>query len=211
MKIEAITLREIHLPLVNFFETSFHRLYSRRILLVTVHSEGIDGWGESVVGEDPFYSSEWIDSAWPTLSQYLIPALLGKRIDTARLPAAIRQGSSASHGQGRAGKRSVGRGSHAKTAAAVEIAGRDTSADSLRRLHRYSGFGGAIVREDSDRTGRRLSPHKNQSQTWMGRQRSRTHPLALGGYYSELRREFRLHTRSGKTPAQVRPVQSADD
>ena len=42
MKIEAITLREIHLPLVHFFETSFGRLYSRRILLVTVHSEGID-------------------------------------------------------------------------------------------------------------------------------------------------------------------------
>jgi O-succinylbenzoate synthase len=84
MKIEGITLREIHLPLVHFFETSFGRLYSRRILLVTVHSEGIDGWGESVVGEDPFYSSEWIDSAWPTLTQYLIPALLGKRIDTAR-------------------------------------------------------------------------------------------------------------------------------
>jgi o-succinylbenzoate synthase len=84
MKIEAITLREIHMPLVHFFETSFHRLYARRILLVTVHSEGVDGWGESVVGEDPFYSSEWIESAWPTLIQYLIPALLGKRIESAR-------------------------------------------------------------------------------------------------------------------------------
>ena len=84
MKIEAITLREIHMPLVHFFETSFGRTYSRRILLVTVHSEGADGWGESVVGEDPFYSSEWIESAWPTLKQYLIPALLGKRIDSAR-------------------------------------------------------------------------------------------------------------------------------
>ena len=84
MKIEAITLREIHLPLVHFFETSFGRLYSRRILLVTVHSEGVDGWGESVVGEDPFYSSEWIDSAWPTLTQYLVPALLGQRIEFAR-------------------------------------------------------------------------------------------------------------------------------
>jgi O-succinylbenzoate synthase len=84
MKIEAVTLREIHLPLVHFFETSFGRLYSRRILLVTVHSEGIDGWGESVVGEDPFYSSEWIDSAWPTLTQYLIPALLGQHLETAR-------------------------------------------------------------------------------------------------------------------------------
>ena len=84
MKIDAITLREIHLPLVNFFETSFGRTYSRRILLVTVHAEGVEGWGECVAGENPFYSSEWIESAWPTLTQYLIPALLGKRLDSAR-------------------------------------------------------------------------------------------------------------------------------
>jgi O-succinylbenzoate synthase len=84
MKIEAITLREVHLPLVHFFETSFGRTYSRRILLTTIHSDGIEGWGESVVGEDPFYSSEWIDSAWPTLTQYLIPMLLGKNIDSGR-------------------------------------------------------------------------------------------------------------------------------
>ena len=89
MKIEAITLREIQMPLVHFFETSFSRLYSRRILLVTVHSEGIDGWGESVVGEDPFYSSEWIDSAWPTLTEYLIPVLLGQRIESGRDCAAL--------------------------------------------------------------------------------------------------------------------------
>ena len=84
MKIEAITLREIHMPLVHFFETSFGRTYSRRILLVTAHCEGVDGWGESVVGENPYYSSEWIDSAWPTMTQYLIPALLGKRLESAR-------------------------------------------------------------------------------------------------------------------------------
>ncbi|HVN17745.1 MAG TPA: o-succinylbenzoate synthase [Dongiaceae bacterium] len=84
MKIEAITLREIHLPLVHFFETSFHRLYHRRIVLVTVHSDGIEGWGESVFGEDPFYSSEWIESAWPTLTQYLIPCLLGQKIESGR-------------------------------------------------------------------------------------------------------------------------------
>src|ERR1700690_4252446 len=89
MKIEAITLREIQMPLVHFFETSFGRTYSRRILLITVHSEGVDGWAESVVGEDPFYSSEWIETAWPTLMQYLIPALLGKRIESARDCAAL--------------------------------------------------------------------------------------------------------------------------
>ena len=84
MKIEAITLREIHMPLVHFFETSFGRTYSRRILLLTVHSEGVEGWGESVVGEDPYYSSEWIETAWPTLIHYLIPAMLGKRIESGR-------------------------------------------------------------------------------------------------------------------------------
>src|SRR5262252_1613740 len=84
MKIEAITLREIQMPLVHFFETSFSRTYSRRILLVTVHCEGVDGWGESVVGEDPFYSSEWIESALPTLKHYLVPSLLGKKIESAR-------------------------------------------------------------------------------------------------------------------------------
>jgi len=84
MKIEAITIREIHMPLVHFFETSFGRTYGRRILLTTVHCEGVDGWGECVVGEDPFYSSEWIESAWPTLKQYLIPPLLGKSLESAR-------------------------------------------------------------------------------------------------------------------------------
>ena len=77
------------MPLVHFFETSFGRTYSRRILLITVHSEGVDGWAESVVGEDPFYSSEWIETAWPTLMQYLIPALLGKRVESARDCAAL--------------------------------------------------------------------------------------------------------------------------
>ncbi len=84
MKIEAITLREIRMPLVHFFETSFGRTYSRTILLATVHCEGVDGWGECVAGENPFYSSEWIESAWPTLVEHLIPPLLGRCIESAR-------------------------------------------------------------------------------------------------------------------------------
>lgn len=92
MKIEAVTLREIHMPLVHFFETSFGRTYSRRILLVTVHAEGVEGWGECVAGEDPFYSSEWIESAWPTLTKYLIPELLGKQIESGReCPALLKR------------------------------------------------------------------------------------------------------------------------
>ena len=83
MKIEAITLREIHMPLVHFFETSFGRTYSRRILLVSVLSEGINGWGECVAGEDPFYSDEWVETAWPTIKGFLAPAILGRNLFSA--------------------------------------------------------------------------------------------------------------------------------
>ena len=89
MKIEAITLREIQMPLVHFFETSFGRTYSRRILLVTAHCDGVEGWGECVAGEDPFYSSEWAESAWPTIVRYLAPAVLGRNVESARDCAAL--------------------------------------------------------------------------------------------------------------------------
>jgi len=84
MKIESITLREIHMPLVHFFETSFGRVYSRRILLVSIDSEGVRGWGECVAGEDPFYSAEWIETAWPTIAEYLAPALLSSDVPSGR-------------------------------------------------------------------------------------------------------------------------------
>src|SRR5579885_2104612 len=89
MKIEAITLREIQMPLVHFFETSFVRIYSRRIFLVSVDCEGVLGWGECLAGEDPYYSSEWIDSAWPTMTRYLAPALLGKNVAQGREAAGL--------------------------------------------------------------------------------------------------------------------------
>jgi len=84
MKIESITLREIHMPLVNFFETSFGRVYSRRILLVSIQADGVRGWAECVAGEDPFYSSEWIESAWPTIKHYLAPVLLAGDVSSGR-------------------------------------------------------------------------------------------------------------------------------
>jgi O-succinylbenzoate synthase len=84
MKIEAITLREIQMPLVHFFETSFGRTYSRRIILLTAHCDGVNGWSECVAGEDPFYSSEWTESAFLTLTRYLVPVVLGRTLDSAR-------------------------------------------------------------------------------------------------------------------------------
>src|SRR5258708_1260416 len=84
MKIESVTLREIHMPLVHFFETSFGRVYGRRILLVSVEADGVRGWGECVAGEDPFYSSEWTETAWPTIKQYLAPLVLQSELSAGR-------------------------------------------------------------------------------------------------------------------------------
>ena len=81
MKIEVITLREIHMPLVHFFETSFGRTTERRILLLTLHTDAAEGWGECVAGEDPFYSEESVDTASYAIERYLAPALLGKNIE----------------------------------------------------------------------------------------------------------------------------------
>jgi o-succinylbenzoate synthase len=88
LKVEAVTLREIQMPLVHFFETSFGRTYDRRILLLTAHCEGIDGWSECVAGETPSYSSEWLDSAWATIKQHLLPLVFGRWLNSGRESAA---------------------------------------------------------------------------------------------------------------------------
>jgi len=76
MKINRITLREIRLPLVDFFETSFGRTQERRVLLVEIQGGDAVGWGECVAGEGPFYSDETVDTAWSILTQLILPSVL---------------------------------------------------------------------------------------------------------------------------------------
>ena len=84
MIIESIELREIRLPLIHFFETSFGRTTERRILLVRVaDSDGAEGWGECTAGEGPFYSYEWTENAWTTIHEFLAPMVIGKNIESA--------------------------------------------------------------------------------------------------------------------------------
>jgi O-succinylbenzoate synthase len=75
MRIDAIILRELHLPLVRPFETSFGVTRNRRILLAEIRSEGLTGWGECTAGERPFFSPESTDSAWQVIVQELGPML----------------------------------------------------------------------------------------------------------------------------------------
>jgi O-succinylbenzoate synthase len=81
MKIDAIILRELHLPLVRPFETSFGVTRNRRILLAEIRSEGLTGWGECTAGERPFFSGESTDSAWAAIVNELGPMLAAETPD----------------------------------------------------------------------------------------------------------------------------------
>ncbi|MGE5489144.1 MAG: o-succinylbenzoate synthase [bacterium] len=82
-RIERVRLRQIRLPLVQPFETSFGRTTERRILLVEVLADGISGWGEVTASEHPFYNEEWTESAWLILLRYAAPRLLGRELSSA--------------------------------------------------------------------------------------------------------------------------------
>jgi len=83
MKLQKITLREIRMPLVTPFETSFGRLTDRRMLIVEAHADGISGWGESVAGEGPFYAPETVETAWLILRDFIWPLLKDREFATA--------------------------------------------------------------------------------------------------------------------------------
>jgi O-succinylbenzoate synthase len=83
MRLKKITLREIHLPLIAPFQTSFSETSLRRILLVETDVDGVSGWGESTAGEDPFYSYETVETAWHIIRDFLWPILKEKEIASA--------------------------------------------------------------------------------------------------------------------------------
>lgn len=87
MRIERIELRELHMPLVSFFETSFGRTVERRIVLVRVDADGLTGWGEVTCGERPFFTYETPETAWHILRDFLIPWTIGKPWDSPSLLA----------------------------------------------------------------------------------------------------------------------------
>jgi O-succinylbenzoate synthase len=87
MKIDRIELREIHLPLIAPFETSFGVTTGRRIILAKVFAEGLYGWGECTCGEGPFYNHEATDTAWLVLKEFVAPMTLGREITAAEQAA----------------------------------------------------------------------------------------------------------------------------
>ena len=78
MKITRAVLRELPLRLKEYFEISSGGKQDRRILLLTLEGDGVEGWGACVVGEDPGYSYETTDTAWHLLTDFILPAVVGR-------------------------------------------------------------------------------------------------------------------------------------
>jgi O-succinylbenzoate synthase len=83
IQLERITLRQIRMPLLNVFETSFGRTTERHMVLVEVSAGGVSGWGEVTAGENPFYNEEWTESAWLIVRDYAAPRVLNHKFESA--------------------------------------------------------------------------------------------------------------------------------
>ena len=78
MRIDAVELRRIHLPLVTPFRTSFGTQTERDVLLIRVCTTGAEGWGECVAMEEPLYSSEYVDGAAAVIRSHLVPRVFAR-------------------------------------------------------------------------------------------------------------------------------------
>lgn len=79
--LDRIVLREIRLSLREPFRISSGEMKERRILLCELFDrDGARTWSECVVDDEPNYSPETLDTAWPTIVRVLAPRLLGRAI-----------------------------------------------------------------------------------------------------------------------------------
>jgi len=90
VKLNSVELHRIKLTLVAPFETSFGVQTERDVLLLKAITDTGEGWGECVAGEEPTYSSEYVEGAQEVLIRHLIPRLLNREISLADVARILR-------------------------------------------------------------------------------------------------------------------------
>lgn len=80
VRLDALELRLVRLPLLEPFEVSFGRMETRLIFLLRLGAGSHFGWGECVAWEAPMYSYETVGTARHVIRDYLAPAILGQEI-----------------------------------------------------------------------------------------------------------------------------------
>jgi len=86
MKLQALELRRIEMPLVAPFRTSFGTEVARDILLLKAIADECEGWGECCAPREPLYSSEYVAACEHVVRHHLLPRLLeAPELDAAQI------------------------------------------------------------------------------------------------------------------------------
>jgi O-succinylbenzoate synthase len=56
---------------------------TRPCLIVRLAGSGVEGWGECVAGDGPWYSYETVETAWHVTESFIVPALVGQDVGDA--------------------------------------------------------------------------------------------------------------------------------
>ncbi len=78
MRVDRAELRQIELPLIFPFETSFGREETKSCVLVRLFADGLEGWGEAPAASAPLYNEETVGTAWHVLEEFVLPRVLGR-------------------------------------------------------------------------------------------------------------------------------------
>jgi O-succinylbenzoate synthase len=92
MRLERVEVRQLSLPLLHPFETSFGRTTHKDFLLLAVSADGVTGYAESVADSDPYYLPETNATVLHILKDFLVPLAFGLELSHPRelLPALAR-------------------------------------------------------------------------------------------------------------------------
>ena len=81
MHVDEVELRIVRLPYKSVFKTSFAAESEKTAVIVTVRSDGVEGYGESVMDHLPSYREESIVGALHVIREALVPWLLSYGCD----------------------------------------------------------------------------------------------------------------------------------
>ncbi|MGI8794873.1 MAG: o-succinylbenzoate synthase, partial [Acidimicrobiales bacterium] len=83
MRIDGFEVFRVSLPMVEPFRAAHGLVRERHTLLVRADTDRGQGWGECPALMAPTYTHEYVESAALVLREHLLPAVVGRDVDTA--------------------------------------------------------------------------------------------------------------------------------
>ncbi len=115
LRIDGVEMRVVRLPLVTPFTIATGTMHEKLFPLLTLRSDGLEGYAEGVMDPLPDYLEETLPGALAFLREAILPALVGRRFDN---PEAVEAWTAGWRG-------------HRMSLAMIEMAFRDLQAKAL--------------------------------------------------------------------------------